>query len=644
MKKSYLTFIVLFLMIFGFNSHAQQYNSDGYAQWQNKRLGRGVNIIGYDDIWRDSSKARMKDKHFTLIKEAGFSNVRIVIMPFKFAKNNKDFKLAPSFFKTLDWAVEQALENDLMAIIDLHEHHAMQEDPIGIQPLFFAIWEQIAEHYKGHPSEVLFEIANEPNMDPQIWNQIHARAHKIIRSSNPDRTILIGTIYGNQIRHLKDLDLPVEDRNIIVAIHYYSPIQFTHQGAPWSTKNKDLSGITFTLTDKEVADIKEDFDVAQAWSAKNKRPLTLGEFGAYEKADMASRVRWTNFVAREAEARNWSWSYWQFDSDFIAYDIDKEEWAAPIKNALLGIKPEIFTVKGPVNPEDLGGSLTHEHIMSNFGAVPLEAGQYDERALFRQVIPYLRKLKSMGVNSIFDCTSAYFGRQPEILKTIADSTGLNIITNTGYYGAANDKYVPEFAIDASAVQIAEAWISEFENGIGDSAIKPGFIKLAFDDGAPSELDVKLFEAGVITHLETDMTLAVHTGNNKEAVEEQLRILNKYNVSLDNWVWVHASQLNDVEYLLKTASGGAWISLDGVKESNVQEYIEILKRFQAEKLLHRVLLSHDGNGFPGGGKIRPFTSVLEHLIPAMRDSGFTSQEVGQIIIHNPKRAFEIKGKK
>ena len=74
MKKSYLTFIVLFLMIFGFNSHAQQYNSDGYAQWQNKRLGRGVNIIGYDDIWHDSSKARMKDTHFTLIKEAGFSN------------------------------------------------------------------------------------------------------------------------------------------------------------------------------------------------------------------------------------------------------------------------------------------------------------------------------------------------------------------------------------------------------------------------------------------------------------------------------------------------------------------------------------------------------------------------------------------
>lgn len=71
------------------------------------------------------------------------------------------------------------------------------------------------------------------------------------------------------------------------------------------------------------------------WSEKYKRPLTLGEFGAYEKADMDSRVRWTNFVAREAEARGWSFSYWQFDSDFILYDIDKDEWVMPILNALI---------------------------------------------------------------------------------------------------------------------------------------------------------------------------------------------------------------------------------------------------------------------------------------------------------------------
>jgi endoglucanase len=68
---------------------------------------------------------------------------------------------------------------------------------------------------------------------------------------------------------------------------------------------------------------------------KHNRPLTLGEFGAYEKADMDSRIKWTNYVARQAEKNGWSWSYWQFDSDFILYDLDNENWVEQIKNALI---------------------------------------------------------------------------------------------------------------------------------------------------------------------------------------------------------------------------------------------------------------------------------------------------------------------
>jgi endoglucanase len=65
--------------------------------------------------------------------------------------------------------------------------------------------------------------------------------------------------------------------------------------------------------------------------------LTLGEFGAYEKADMPSRIRWTSYIARQAEVRGWSFSYWQFDSDFILYDIDQDEWITPIRDALVPI-------------------------------------------------------------------------------------------------------------------------------------------------------------------------------------------------------------------------------------------------------------------------------------------------------------------
>jgi endoglucanase len=327
-KKIFVTTVISFITIV---SVAQ----NDFAFEQNKRLGRGVNIIGYDPIWRDSSKARMKDSHFKMIKEAGFNNVRIVISPFRFSLNDSNYTIDPKFYQTLDWAINNALKNGLMAIVDFHEHITIAKDPIGNKPKVLAMWKQISEHCKDYSNNVLFEICNEPNMKPEIWNSIHNEAFQILRKSNPKRTIIIGTINGNQIRHLKDLNLPEEDRNIIVAIHYYSPIKFTHQGAPWSVKNKDFSGIQWTQSISQEDSVKADFDIAQQWAKQQNRPLTLGEFGAYEKADMESRVRWTNYIARQAELRNWSWSYWQFDSDFILYNMEKAEWVEPIKQALI---------------------------------------------------------------------------------------------------------------------------------------------------------------------------------------------------------------------------------------------------------------------------------------------------------------------
>ncbi|HET8828286.1 MAG TPA: glycoside hydrolase family 5 protein [Pelobium sp.] len=316
---------------------SQETKNKDYAFKQNAKMGRGLNIIGYDPIWDDFSKARMQEKHFKLIKEAGFDNVRIKISPFRFNMKDSAYTIQPKFFKTLDWVIEQSLKNKLMTIVDFHEHGAIEKDPIGTKPMLLAMWKQIAEHCKDYPQDVVFEIANEPNMDPKLWNQIHKEAYEIIRKSNPNRTLLIGTVYGNQINYLKDLVLPENDRNIIVAIHYYSPMKFTHQGAPWS-KSKGFSGITWTGTKEEKEAVNADFDRAQKWSLENKRPLTLGEFGAYDKGDMKSRSIWTDYVARQAEARNWSWSYWQFDSDFIAYDIAKDEWVKPIKDALIPVK------------------------------------------------------------------------------------------------------------------------------------------------------------------------------------------------------------------------------------------------------------------------------------------------------------------
>ena len=105
----------------------------------------------------------------------------------------------------------------------------------------------------------------------------------------------------------------------------------------------------------------------------------------------------------------------------------------------------IETVRGAIEVSALGFSLTHEHVMSNFGKPQDSTSVYDEESLFKQVLPYLKRLKSLGVDAIFDCTTAYFGRRIDLLKKISEQSDINIITNTGFYGGANDKYIPQLA-------------------------------------------------------------------------------------------------------------------------------------------------------------------------------------------------------
>ncbi|MBN2806535.1 MAG: glycoside hydrolase family 5 protein [Prolixibacteraceae bacterium] len=324
----------LLLLLFG---STQQINAQNtIAHQQNARLGRGVNMIGYDRaLWKDHTKGRFKEHYFQMIKDAGFQSVRVNLHAF--SHMDEAYQLDSSFLKTLDWTVENALKAGLMVILDMHEFNAMADDPVGKKEMFLSVWRQLAPRYQYQPSSVLFEILNEPNrkLTVELWNEYLVEAIAIIRESNPERTLIIGPGNWNGIESLPTLELPEDDRNIIVTVHFYHPMPFTHQGAPWSAENKDLSGIPWTGTDQEKADVVSKLRKAAEWAEANNRPIFLGEFGAYDKADMDSRARYTAFVARTAEILGFSWAYWQFDSDFIVYDIDREDWVEPILNALI---------------------------------------------------------------------------------------------------------------------------------------------------------------------------------------------------------------------------------------------------------------------------------------------------------------------
>ena len=303
---------------------------------QNRRLGRGVNIIGYDPIWGSMDRARFKMQYFRMIKDAGFSTVRINLHPFRHMNQDDEYALRDSWWQVLNWAIENALASDLMVILDMHEFGAMGNNPETNKERFLAFWGQVSERLQDAPDDVLFEILNEPSrkLSAQMWNQYFRQALAIIRATNPSRTIIIGPPHYNSMDHLDELDLPGDDRNIILTIHYYSPMDFTHQGASWAGR-RDKTGVEWLGTAAEKAAIERDFAKAQTWAKEHNRPVFLGEFGVYDKAPMQSRLRYLKFVTGTAEKLGWSWAYWQFDSDFILYDVKNEKWIEPVRDALI---------------------------------------------------------------------------------------------------------------------------------------------------------------------------------------------------------------------------------------------------------------------------------------------------------------------
>ena len=305
-----------------------------------------------------------------------------------------------------------------------------------------------------------------------------------------------------------------------------------------------------------------------------------------------------------------------------------------------------MTVAGPITPDQLGTCLTHEHLMSIFGDEPRYDPNYDEAALFAQVVPYLKHVKQLGAKSIFECTGAYFGRDVRRLQQLAQRSGVQIITNTGYYGAANDRYVPPHAYQESAQAIARRWITEFEQGIDGTDVRPGFIKIALDGGPVSAIDAKLVRAAALTHAATGLTMACHTGNNPEGARTALTILREEGVAPAAWIWTHANKVEDINALLPAARAGAWISLDGVRAPDEEEVFErhlrYLKEFKEHKLLSQVLLSHDGNSFSRSESIRPYEAIFTALLPRLMEEGFTSAEVQRLMVDNPARAFAIGG--
>jgi phosphotriesterase-related protein len=169
---------------------------------------------------------------------------------------------------------------------------------------------------------------------------------------------------------------------------------------------------------------------------------------------------------------------------------------------------KIQTVCGPIDPAELGPALTHEHILVDFiGADSVSPDRYDPEEVYEVMLPYVEALREAGIRALFECTPNYLGRDPVLLRRLSQATGIHIITNTGLY---KDRYLPAWAKELPAEEIARRWIEEAVEGIGPERIKPGFIKIAANEGDLNEIQRKILHAAALTSRATGLVIASHT--------------------------------------------------------------------------------------------------------------------------------------
>ena len=264
-------------------------------------------------------------------------------------------------------------------------------------------------------------------------------------------------------------------------------------------------------------------------------------------------------------------------------------------------------------------------------------------------LPYLKELKDLGCGTFIDCTPSYMGKDPLIFKRLSDGSGLNIIFSVGLYGAVHNRFIPPYAYTETAEQLANRWIGEWENGSLGTGITPGIIKVGVDyDTTLSALHAKLVRAGCLAHLATGMTVVVHSGPADRA-REILQIFREEGVAPEAFVWTHALQA-DMKDHVEIGKAGAWVSFDKINtgEEDIRKLVEMISNMRDNNLLNRVLLSHDAGwytvGQPGGGGFRPYTALFTHLVPALKEHGFTQDEIDQMLIKNPAEAYACRVRK
>lgn len=315
----------------------------------------------------------------------------------------------------------------------------------------------------------------------------------------------------------------------------------------------------------------------------------------------------------------------------------------------------IQTTTGAARPEELGRTLIHEHVLVGYPGWELDAKapKFKRAEGMARAVDQMHELQSFGVKTFVDPCPMDLGRDPVFLAELSQKSGMNIVCTTGaYFEAEGNTYMFR---QMSVEDVTEIYVKEIEEGIGETGIKAGAIKIA--TGAPS---VSAYERKMVTAASrasklTGVPLISHTQDGC-CGHDQIDIVTGEGVEASRLVVGHSDGADDPEYHRSLADRGAFVGFDRFGISMFQpdevRIKNILKLVEAGHL-ERILVSHDsivcwlGRPLPYAQRFEDLlaalpkwrsTHIFKEILPQLKARGLSDVQVEQILVGNPRRLF------
>lgn len=298
----------------------------------------------------------------------------------------------------------------------------------------------------------------------------------------------------------------------------------------------------------------------------------------------------------------------------------------------------VMTVLGPVDADQLGFTLMHEHLFINLLPEYRLDGLLNDRSL---MVEEALAFKRAGGSTIVECTSGGLQRRPEQLRQVAEETGLNIVMGSGFY---RDPYLNRAWFDENDVDaIADVIVTDLEVGAEGTGIRSGIIgEVGADRWYISAAEERSFRAAARAHQRTGRTITTHSARWPVGLA-QLDVLESEGVDLRRVVIGHCDSVPEPSYHEAIAKRGAWVQFDTIRGNTAYDTkirVEFILNLFEKGRGHQVLLSHDvcrrlhlkiSGGFG-------FDYIPTKFLPELRKAGLGDREIEQLTVGNPRRAL------